>query len=121
MGDLSKNFNKSEFKCKCGQCEQVGPAQELVEVLQEIRDHFGTAITINSGHRCPAYNYRVGGARRSQHMLGTAADFNVKGKTPNEVQDFILTKYEGMYGIGRYNNFTHIDVRGYQARWDNRG
>ena len=23
-------------------------------------------------------------------------------------------------GLGRYNTFTHIDIRNYMARWDNR-
>ena len=120
MGDLSPNFNRREFKCKCGECEQVGPPQELVDVLQDVRDHFGKPITVHSGHRCPAYNKRVGGAKRSKHMLGIAADITVKGYTPNQVQKYLLNKYEGKYGIGRYNTFTHIDVRKGPARWDKR-
>lgn len=118
MGDLSKNFSRDEFKCNCGECEQVGPPQELVDVLQDVRDHFGRAVVINSGHRCPAYNRRVGGAFRSQHLTGKAADFNVAGHSPVEVQEYLLDKYGGRYGIGRYNTFTHVDVRPGPARWD---
>ena len=120
MGDLSANFSKREFKCKCGDCEQVGPPDELIEVLQEIRDHFGKTVRVHSGHRCPAYNRRVGGASRSKHMKGIAADITIKGNSPKKVQNYLLQKYDGQYGIGRYNTFTHIDVRDGQARWDNR-
>lgn len=119
MGDLSENFSKAEFKCRCGRCNQVGPHPKLIEEMQKIRDHFGTAITINSGYRCPGYNRRVGGARNSQHLLGTACDFNVAGKTPEEVQAYLWVAYPNSYGIGRYATFTHFDVRGWRARWGN--
>ena len=120
MGDLSKNFSKSEFKCKCGECEQVGPDPRLIERLQEIRDHFDATVTIYSGHRCPAYNKRVGGAKYSQHLKGTAADFGVKGVSHNKVQKYALKMMEGWGGVGRYKTFTHVDVRKGPARWDNR-
>lgn len=118
MGDLSKNFNRAEFKCKCGSCVQVGPDPRLIAEMQAIRDDLGKSIVVNSGHRCVAYNARVGGAPKSQHILGTACDFTVAGMTPNEVQEFMLARFKGRYGIGRYKTFTHFDVRGYEARWD---
>ena len=120
MGDLSKNFSRDEFRCKCAECEQVGPPMELVEILQDVRDHFGRAVAVHSGHRCAAYNKRVGGAPRSKHLTGDAADITVAGHTPDQVQDYLLAKYPGRYGIGRYNTFTHVDVRPGPARWDNR-
>lgn len=120
MGDLSENFSRHEFKCKCGECEQIGPDPDLIDVLQTIRDHFGVPVTIHSGHRCPAYNRRVGGASRSQHMKGTAADFTVQDVTNNTVQSYVLELMAGRGGVGRYRTFTHVDVRPGPARWDNR-
>ena len=119
MGNLSKNFSKEEFACNCGNCKQIGPDPLLVEELQKIRDHFKAPIHINSGYRCPAYNKKIGGAKFSQHMLGTAADFTVEGKTPFDVQSYLWTAYPHSYGIGRYQNFTHFDVRDKRARWGN--
>ena len=118
MGDLSKNFSRHEFKCKCGNCEQIGPDPQLVIELQALRDYFDAPVTIHSGHRCPAYNARVKGAKGSQHLKGTAADISVKGITHNTVQRYLLRKYPNQYGIGRYNTFTHLDVRPWKARWD---
>jgi uncharacterized protein YcbK (DUF882 family) len=57
----------------------------------------------------------------SQHMKGRAADIRVRKKTPAEVQAFLLKKYRGKYGIGRYDSFTHIDTKsGPARRWDKR-
>jgi len=120
MGDLSKNFSLSEFKCKCGECDQIDPPLELVNELQELRDHFGASVKIHSGHRCPAYNAKVGGAEYSQHLKATAADHTVDGKSPTEVQAYWIKRHPEKFGIGRYNTFTHFDVRPYKARWDNR-
>lgn len=120
MGDLSKNFSRSEFKCKCGECEQVGPDPKLIEELQKIRDHFHVPMKIHSGHRCQKYNESVGGASRSQHLKGTAADFTLEGISNNQVQEYVLRENYDRFGIGRYRGFTHLDVRGYVARWDNR-
>jgi len=45
----------------------------------------------------------------------------VDGMTPQEVADLIeeLISQGKMKegGLGRYNTFTHYDIRGYNARW----
>ena len=120
MGNRSEHFSDHEFRCKCGQCVPVLPPDELIDALQDLRDHFGEPVTVHSGHRCERYNRRVGGASRSKHMKGIASDVTVKGIDNNSVQKYLLAKYRGRYGIGRYNTFTHLDVRPGPARWDNR-
>lgn len=127
MGNRSKNLSDHEFMCKCRwraphlpKCEQVFAPDELIEIIQDVRDHFDAPVTIHSGHRCGPYNAYVKGATHSQHIKATAGDITVKGHTPNEVQAYLLDKYPSTLGIGRYNTFTHVDVRPYKARWDNR-
>lgn len=119
MGDLSANFNRSEFRCKCGKCGLDTIDHATLEVLEAVRAHFGAPVTVNSGHRCFAYNRSVGGASDSQHLYGRAADITVKGVTPATVADFIenvLLKNKG--GVGRYKTFTHVDTRtNGSARW----
>ena len=44
------------------------------QVLEPLRAHFGTAITISSGYRSSLLNQAVGGVRDSQHITGEAAD-----------------------------------------------
>lgn len=116
MGDLSPHFSRSEFACKCGCGFDTVDARTL-ELLEDVRQHFGTPITITSGCRCRAYNQRVGGSPNSQHLLGRGADIQVRNVTPAEVAGYLERVYPGKYGIGRYQTFTHIDSRGSAARW----
>ena len=128
--NLTKNFNKREFDCKCG-CEMPSSVfyeiEELANELQVIREHFNAPIQINSAYRCPSHNKAIGGVSNSQHVLGKASDIVIKGYTPDEVADKLeaMLKDECLFpfhlgGIGRYNTFTHIDIRANKARWDNR-
>lgn len=115
---LSGNFKVSEFACKDGS-DAVLVAPRLVMVLQTIRDHFGTAVTINSGYRTPQYNAKVGGVAHSQHCYGTAADISVKGQTPAAVAAYARQLMPDWGGVGIYakKGFTHIDVREAKADW----
>lgn len=121
MTQLSKHFNAKEFACKCG-CglglEDGDVSNELVDVLEGVRDHFNKPVVINSGVRCEVHNRRVGGAAASQHLFGTAADIRIAGVLPKEVADYLQSIYPNKYGIGRYGSFTHIDVRPNKARWN---
>lgn len=114
---LSANFKVKEFACNDGS-DPVFVAEELVEVLQKIRDHFKKAVTINSAYRTPGYNDKVDGAAYSQHLYGTAADIVVKGISPAEVAAFAETLLPNTGGIGIYKTFTHVDVRDVKSRWN---
>lgn len=109
---ISKNFKLYEFQCK--HCGVVKVHPKLVQMVQRVRDHFGKPVIINSGYRCPTHNKAVGGASDSQHVKGTAADIVVQDVPASKVADFCESFADG---LGRYKNFTHIDCRGYKARW----
>lgn len=89
----------------------------LLVVLEDVRRHFGRPVKIMSGYRCLAHNKKVGGAKYSKHMRGTASDIIVEGISPAEVYDYLIHQYPDTFGIGRYDGFTHIDVREDRARW----
>jgi len=124
---LTKNFNQSEFDCSDGSkmpIDVYNNVVELAENLQVLRDYVDRPIKVNSGYRSPDYNALVGGATKSQHLLGKAADIVIGNLKPEEVADIImelinLGKME-QGGIGIYNSFTHYDIRGTAARWDYR-
>ena len=125
---LSKNFKKSEFRCKDGTDvpdELMDNLKELVENLQIIRDYIGKPIRVISGYRSPRYNRRIGGARKSQHMTAKAADLRVSGMSPRELREVIIKLIkEGKIkkgGVGLYTSFVHYDVRGRNARWKGSG
>lgn len=113
---VSDNFKVKEFACKDGS-DVVFVSPQLVKVLQELRNHFGKAVNINSGYRTYAYNKKIGGANYSQHTYGTAVDVYIKGVTPKEVAEYCELILGDTGGIGIYSNFTHIDVREVKARW----
>lgn len=114
--DLSEHFGSDEFACHCG-CGYKEVNKELITVLEDIRNHFGKVVTIHSGCRCAKHNKSVNGANKSQHLLGTAADIVVKNRPPALVADYLEQKYPDKYGVGRYQTFTHIDVRTNKSRW----
>jgi uncharacterized protein YcbK (DUF882 family) len=83
--------------------------------VQQFRDHFGKAVTINSGYRCPTHNASVGGASKSNHMDGEAADIKIKGITPLELAQY--AESIGIKGIGVYSWGIHIDTRTSKYFW----
>jgi uncharacterized protein YcbK (DUF882 family) len=118
VGDLSKHFSRTEFACTCMEpcgCDTVD--SELIKVLEEVREKFGKSITITSGHRCPAHNKRVGGAKTSQHLTGRAADIKVEDTDSRKVYEYLDKRYPQRLGLGNYLTFTHVDTRGGPARW----
>ena len=121
---LSKNFKSTEFDCNGKGCCSTTPIDTcLVEVLQNVRDHFGVSVHLNCGYRCPVHNAKVSGASaKSKHMEGIAADIVVKGVHPMRVARYIET-IPGFAGrIGCYtwddkgSGFVHVDVRGTNSR-----
>lgn len=114
---LSENFKVKEFSCNDGS-DVIFIANELVEVLQKIRNHFGKSVNINSAYRTPAYNKKIGGANYSQHLYGTAADIKISGINPKDIAKYAETLLSGTGGIGIYNNFVHVDVRKQKSRWN---
>jgi len=127
---VSTNFSRSEFSCKCG-CGFEAVDIVLVNVLEKVRKYmcmnFGECfIDITSGNRCSEHNKKVGGAENSKHISGIAVDFKVFKKDTYEqipekiVYNYLEIHYPNTFGIGRYSNRTHLDVREERARWDYR-
>jgi uncharacterized protein YcbK (DUF882 family) len=114
---VSEHFKVKEFAQKDYQCDEVLIDSELIKVLEDVRTNFKMPVIITSGYRTPEYNKKIGGVKNSQHTKGTAADIKVKTVPASEVQRYLNRKYPDKYGIGRYENFTHIDVREKKARW----
>lgn len=91
---------------------------KVADVMQEIRARYGVPIKVNSWYRDPATNRRVGGASQSRHLKGDAVDFVVQGVHPYKVFDDLNAWWGSRGGLASSSVFTHIDCRGYRARWD---
>lgn len=100
----------------------------LIKVIDLLREHFGKPIIVNNW--CFGGNLHQRGLRAnqdeivrnkkdyyiSQHCLGKAIDFNVKGMTVEEVYNEILKNKDKFHLISRIENikdtptWIHVDV-----------
>lgn len=118
---LSKNFRVREFQCHgVGCCNTVLIDSELVDIEQDLRDHFDAEVTNTSAYRCSIHNRNVNGAVGSRHTMGQAADFVVAGHTPREAAQYLESR--GVKGIGLYEAqkdgyFVHVDTRTVKSFW----
>lgn len=104
MGDLTKNFDRSEFRC--GHCGRLDVLElELVRCLQRLRDIVGKPLRIVSGYRCCEGNASVGGTKYSQHLFGRAADIPAGYATARQCNR------AGFSGVGlRAGKVVHVDL-----------
>lgn len=112
---VSNHFKVKEFRCKDG-ADIVKIDSVLVDYLENIRIHFNKPVYINSGYRTLSHNRKCGSKDTSQHVKGKAADIVVQNTSPNAVYEYCITLIR-KGGVGKYSTFTHIDSRGYRARW----
>ena len=120
---LAPDFKVRELRCRDGS-DTVMVDETLTVVLQCIREHFGKQVTITSGYRTAAHNAAVGGAKRSQHLLGRAADIRVQGVSVEDVAAYAESLMPDWGGVGRYpvkagraTGWVHVDTRADKARW----
>lgn len=122
---LTDNFNLSEFASKDGAAfpDSVKANLEvLADQLEALRSQLGDPVKILSGFRSKEHNAKIGGALKSLHVTGQAADITVPGVTPAAVYAAIeaLIKDGKMRegGLGLYPRWVHYDTRGKRIRWD---
>lgn len=85
--------------------------------MEEVRRRLGNRpLFITSWYRPPAVNRAVGGASNSTHLYGHGVDFTVSGLSARAAQRILDPWWPG--GLGYGPNFTHLDNRGYRARWN---
>lgn len=113
---LSKNFQVCEFACNDGSnVVIIDPL--LVWILQNVRDYFGKPVHITSAYRTASHNADIGGASNSMHTYGMAADFIVDGVEACDVQSYLESVMPGTGGIGKADDYTHVDTRAEMSRW----
>lgn len=111
------HFKREEFNCKCG-CGANNINFKLVQILEDIRSHFGgNPVIITSGTRCQKHNAAVGGIRGSKHLTGQAADFYIKNVTTKNLLNYTKTLVSSGILNYTYTNsknmkgVVHIDIK----------
>jgi zinc D-Ala-D-Ala carboxypeptidase len=105
------NFSPKELACHC--CGEILYTPEDFDAIQKVRSLLGRPIVINSGHRCPIQNARVGGSPKSQHKR-IAFDISIAGHSLLRLLE--SCEYAGFTGYGFYQTFLHVD-RGRPRKW----
>lgn len=126
MIQLTTNFNLSEFSCRDRDGTPVPfkyrtNALRVAVQLQVLRDYLGEPVRILSAYRTPSHNKAVGGATKSFHLTGSAADITTKNKSPRQlatiVERLIAKGSLKFGGLGLYKGFIHVDIRPNKVRW----
>lgn len=111
------NFSPEEIACRGDGTIRVNEA--ALDRLQALRDRLARPIIVHSAYRSPDYNRKVGGAPRSQHLLGAAFDISMANHDPHAFE--AAAREAGFTGFGFYprQNFMHIDI-GPVRQWGER-
>lgn len=138
MGDISRNFDLSEWACPCG-CGLSRIDLRLMPIAEIIRHHEGDKpMSPSSGCRCLKHNEKVQKianskyvpfSSRSKHMpftkdgtideengLCTAGDF--ESDNPKSLYDYLDSLFPNMYGLGVYSWGIHVDTDQNKRRWN---
>lgn len=121
---ISPYFRASEFKCRCTQCLFILIDDNLLALLNKMRDSLGKPIHINSGYRCPSYQvemklkgYETAPVPPSQHELGCAADIMCGDMPGGELEK--VARAAGFKAVGVGHNWVHVDTRSDKdRRWE---
>ncbi len=111
MTNMWKNFKREEFACShCGKNEIK---DELISLLQTLRDSLGVPIRITSGYRCPEYNKLVSPTGATgPHTTGLAADIGVDREAAvNLLEAALKLPFRG-FGLNQKGGgrFVHLDI-----------
>ena len=111
---LPVHFTIEEIECRCGCGMRV--ETDLITSLEMLRLLTGEPLHITSGARCPTYNKKIGGASKSRHLIGIAADM----RTNSHSHEHAILRHApalGFNGIGVAEGWLHLDRRQKTARW----
>lgn len=117
----SEHFKYHELCCRGRDCCEHSNyvTQDLLDLLERIRTAASNRpVHVDCAYRCRTHNAMIGGAERSQHIYGRAADIKIPGLEPEEIEE--IARRCGAVGIGRNDilKFVHVDMRlGQPAQW----
>jgi zinc D-Ala-D-Ala carboxypeptidase len=107
MGNLTPNFDREEYACKCG-CGKDDIKDELAAKVQLVRNIVKRGIRINSGIRCEKHNAAINATPSSSHIDGWAADLGYHGSA--ERYQILNAALQVFDRVGIAKTFIHVDV-----------
>ena len=107
-----KYFSEDELRCKG--TGEVKMMEEFMNKLILLREKLNQPMVISSGYRTPEHNERIGGSKKSAHILGKAVDIVCSGEKAHAILTLALEL--GFTGIGvkqhgdHKSRFIHLDT-----------
>ena len=117
MGDITKDFNRDDFRCHCTACLEnvLRPATKIdvVEAVQRLRDILGTPVKVTCGVRCETHNRDVGGAPASRHLpeYSDAVDIYTDGSVQAAMIVGAAWQISTFTAFRVYGQHVHLDAR----------
>ena len=104
-----RNFKYAEFDSPDEKGSGKKMSKDLLKMLDQTRDLYGSPMTITSGYRTEEHNEKVGGKKHSSHLKGLAADIACDNSTDRYNLIDSLMKV-GFNRIGIADTFIHVDI-----------
>jgi uncharacterized protein YcbK (DUF882 family) len=82
----------------------------FVELLDDVREHFGRPGHRSSGLRCKTWNAIQGGVETSRHMSGKAMDFRIEDHSAAQVLGYVNEHISTRYAYAIDGTYVHVDV-----------
>lgn len=106
---LQGNFKVKFFACPC--CGMTEVDDTLIVGLEKLRIAVRKDFHVTCGCRCESHNKAVGGAPKSAHVMGLAADIQNVDINP---ETFFFEAVKLFSGVGIYNGkvgpYLHVDT-----------
>ena len=103
----AKFFVPAEIACRG--TGEILVNEDFLFCLDQLRLQLDRPLKVSSSYRSAYHNAQVGGAVRSCHRLGIAADLPLAGHDKSRLIE--MAKAVGFTGFGiSYQTFIHIDI-----------
>lgn len=113
---LTADFFEDEFWSPDKNFAKMEP--EFMLKLQKLRSTLGVVFTVSNGYRTSEYNARIGGASKSLHLTGQAADIDHTAWDGATKLKFLGAAIALGFSIGIYRKHFHVDTRtGTKVLW----
>lgn len=117
-----KELTVSEYAIRKGLNNSPGPdeIENMVElcrnVLEPLRELIAEPLIVTSGYRSPEVNKGIGGAKKSQHVEGKAADIHCKGFDIDSLFEICKASLRFDQCIHEFGEWVHISWNGDKNR-----
>ena len=111
----TENFNPitdRKLLCTCGHqdCDKRSVSQEVLDMVQLVREDANRPLSITSGGRCPNHPNEVHRSKPADHQKCMAVDISVSdGLQRGELVDLGIKR--GFNAIGVADTFIHLGYR----------